>query len=46
VVLPTFVADTEKPFVMVFWARDPDNSQHNQADNINRETRRFDARSS
>jgi hypothetical protein len=31
VVLPKFRADA-KPFVLVFWSRDPDGSQHNQGD--------------
>ena len=29
--LPTF-KDRRKPFVMVFWSRDPDGTQHNQGD--------------
>ena len=33
-VLPMFV-DSGKPFVVVFWSRDPDATQHNQADNLN-----------
>jgi hypothetical protein len=32
-VLPLF-ADSHKPFVMVFWSRDPDGSQHNQGDSL------------
>ena len=31
VVLPMF-KDRNKPFVLVFWSRDPDGSQHNQRD--------------
>jgi arylsulfatase A-like enzyme len=33
VVLPLFKA-RGKPFVMVFWSRDPDGSQHNQGDSL------------
>ena len=33
VVLPQFKADN-KPFVMVFWSRDPDGTQHNQGDSL------------
>ena len=25
----------EKPFVVVFWSRDPDGTQHNQGDSLN-----------
>lgn len=32
-VLPLF-KDRNKPFVMVFWSRDPDGSQHNQGDSL------------
>jgi hypothetical protein len=32
VVLP-ILAKREKPFILVFWSRDPDGSQHNQGDN-------------
>jgi arylsulfatase A-like enzyme len=35
VVLPTFAA-SGKPFVLVFWSRDPDGTQHNQGDSLNR----------
>ena len=35
VVLPMFKA-RNKPFVLVFWSRDPDGSQHNQGDSLNR----------
>jgi hypothetical protein len=34
VVLPMFKA-RNKPFVMVFWSRDPDGSQHNNGDSLN-----------
>ncbi len=34
VVLPLF-KDRDKPFVLVFWSRDPDGSQHNQGDSLN-----------
>jgi predicted AlkP superfamily pyrophosphatase or phosphodiesterase len=34
VVLPAFKART-KPFVLVFWSRDPDGSQHNTGDSLN-----------
>jgi hypothetical protein len=34
VVLPMF-KDRNKPFVLVFWSRDPDGSQHNQGDSLN-----------
>ena len=33
VVLPTLAA-RNKPFVVVFWSRDPDGSQHNQGDSL------------
>ena len=33
-VLPLF-KDRNKPFVLVFWSRDPDGSQHNQGDSLN-----------
>ncbi len=33
-VLPLFKARA-KPFVLVFWSRDPDGSQHNQGDSLN-----------
>jgi hypothetical protein len=33
-VLPLF-KDRSKPFVLVFWSRDPDGSQHNQGDSLN-----------
>jgi Type I phosphodiesterase / nucleotide pyrophosphatase len=34
IVLPMFKA-RGKPFVLVFWSRDPDGSQHNQGDSLN-----------
>jgi hypothetical protein len=34
VVLPLFQA-RNKPFVLVFWSRDPDGSQHNHGDSLN-----------
>jgi arylsulfatase A-like enzyme len=37
VVLPMFKA-RNKPFVLVFWSRDPDGSQHNQGDSLNQLT--------
>jgi hypothetical protein len=33
-VLPLF-KDRSKPFVLVFWSRDPDGTQHNQGDSLN-----------
>jgi Type I phosphodiesterase / nucleotide pyrophosphatase len=33
-VLPTFKADGA-PFILVYWSRDPDGSQHNQGDSLN-----------
>ena len=33
VLLPGFAADN-KPFVLLFWSRDPDGSQHNQGDSL------------
>jgi len=33
-VLPMF-KDRDKPFVLVFWSRDPDGTQHNQGDSLN-----------
>ena len=35
VLLPRFKA-AGKPFVLVFWSRDPDGTQHNQGDSLNR----------
>ncbi len=37
VVLPMFKA-RNKPFVLVFWSRDPDGTQHNQGDSLNQLT--------
>jgi arylsulfatase A-like enzyme len=34
IVLPTFEA-RNKPFVLVFWSRDPDGTQHNTGDSLN-----------
>ncbi len=34
VILPRF-AKAKKPFIMVYWSRDPDGSQHNQGDSLN-----------
>ncbi len=34
VILPQF-KDRKKPFVFVFWSRDPDGTQHNQGDSLN-----------
>jgi len=34
VLLPRFKA-ANKPFVMVFWSRDPDGTQHNEGDSLN-----------
>jgi hypothetical protein len=34
VVLPMF-KDRKKPFVLVFWSRDPDGTQHNTGDSLN-----------
>jgi hypothetical protein len=36
-VLPAFVR-SGKPFVLIYWSRDPDGSQHNQGDSLNRLT--------
>jgi arylsulfatase A-like enzyme len=33
-VLPTFVRNG-RPFVLLFWSRDPDGTQHNQGDSLN-----------
>jgi predicted AlkP superfamily pyrophosphatase or phosphodiesterase len=32
-ILPDF-AETNKPFVLLFWSRDPDGTQHNQGDSL------------
>jgi arylsulfatase A-like enzyme len=34
VVLPKFERDAPKPFVLLYWSRDPDGSQHNQGDSL------------
>jgi predicted AlkP superfamily pyrophosphatase or phosphodiesterase len=34
VVLPMF-KERKKPFIVVFWSRDPDGTQHNQGDSLN-----------
>ncbi len=34
VVLPAFAAQADTPFVLVFWSRDPDGTQHNQGDSL------------
>ncbi len=34
VILPLF-KQREKPFVLVYWSRDPDGTQHNQGDSLN-----------
>jgi hypothetical protein len=34
IVLPMF-KERSKPFVLVFWSRDPDGTQHNQGDSLN-----------
>jgi arylsulfatase A-like enzyme len=34
VVLPQFVADTSRPFALVYWSRDPDATQHNEGDSL------------
>ncbi len=35
VLLPTFAAD-KKPFVLLFWSRDPDGTQHDEGDSLQR----------
>jgi hypothetical protein len=35
VLLPKFAAD-KKPFVLLFWSRDPDGTQHNEGDSLQR----------
>jgi arylsulfatase A-like enzyme len=37
VLLPRFASE-EKPFVLAFWSRDPDGTQHNQGDSLQRLT--------
>ncbi len=34
VILPIF-KNSEKPFVLLYWSRDPDGTQHNQGDSLN-----------
>jgi arylsulfatase A-like enzyme len=34
VVLPQFQQDASRPFVLLFWSRDPDGTQHNQGDSL------------
>ena len=34
VVLPLFAEHKDRPFLLVFWSRDPDGSQHNQGDSF------------
>lgn len=34
VVLPDFQRDSGKPFLLLFWSRDPDGTQHNQGDSL------------
>jgi hypothetical protein len=36
VVLPGFAQDAPKPFVLLYWSRDPDATQHNQGDSLAR----------
>lgn len=36
VILPDFAKDSPKPFVLLFWSRDPDATQHNTGDSIGR----------
>jgi arylsulfatase A-like enzyme len=33
-ILPLFEADTKAPFILLFWSRDPDGTQHNQGDSL------------
>ncbi len=33
-ILPLF-KERDRPFVLVFWSRDPDGTQHNQGDSLN-----------
>jgi arylsulfatase A-like enzyme len=35
VVLPDFQRDSPKPFLLLYWSRDPDASQHNEGDSLN-----------
>src|SRR5262249_8119194 len=34
VVLPAFLREASKPFLLVYWSRDPDGTQHNQGDSL------------
>jgi arylsulfatase A-like enzyme len=34
VLLPKFKQDSTKPFVLLYWSRDPDGTQHNQGDSF------------
>ena len=36
-ILPNFI-NSGKPFIVVFWSRDPDGTQHNQGDSLNQLT--------
>ena len=45
VLLPRFKA-AHKPFVLVFWSRDPDGTQHNQGDSLNTLTPGINGRTS
>src|SRR6185503_520875 len=45
VVLPMFKA-RNKPFVLVYWSRDPDGSQHNNGDSLNTVTPGINGRTS
>jgi arylsulfatase A-like enzyme len=33
-VLPSLTKDPDTPFIMVYWSRDPDGTQHNQGDSL------------
>jgi arylsulfatase A-like enzyme len=33
-ILPMFAESPDKPFVLLYWSRDPDGSQHNQGDSL------------
>jgi arylsulfatase A-like enzyme len=33
-ILPMFAEAADKPFVLLYWSRDPDGSQHNQGDSL------------
>ena len=34
VILPMFKEDAVKPFILLYWSRDPDGTQHNQGDSL------------